>query len=91
MSTTKHDTAVDAALKTIEPINAEMRRMNARISNETALAYAAGRYRWPEMDRLMAEKNDRFLEAALRGGADPSRLGPRADVDYIQRHIAEAP
>jgi hypothetical protein len=88
MTYENHAAAVESALLAIEPINAEMRRMNARVSHATAVAYAAGRYRWPEMDRVVAAKRDLFIETALRAGADPSRIGPANDVSYIQRRIA---
>jgi hypothetical protein len=86
---TEHAAACIVAGEAVAPIAAQIEALRAG-NPGGAREHAAGRYYWPALDGLIAQRHDAWLEAALRAGADPDKLGPRADVAHIRRRIAIA-
>lgn len=77
-----NDAAIRTALALVAPLRRKVDALRAAYPRE-AREHACGRYSWPTLDALQARLSDAFIVAALRAGADPSTIGPSADVKRI--------
>ena len=84
---TPHEQAIADAAQAVVDMDAQIASVRAS-DPRAAREYAAGRYTWPSLDKLLDARRDAWIEAALRSGADADKIGPRADVAHIARRIA---